>query len=92
MGRGDSRIDGPVQVEAETRLRDVQALDRKLALKIEDGSAERVILLLADTRTNRAAVRAAKLQLGARFPLGQAEILAALREGRRPAGSGIVMI
>jgi len=85
-------LDGPVEVEAETRLRDIQALDRRVALKAEDGATERVILLVADTRTNRDAIRAAKLHLGARFPLGQAEILAALREGRRPAGSGIVMI
>ncbi len=87
-----SCVDGPVQIEAETRLRDIQALDRRLALKIEDGGAERVILLLADTRTNRDALRASESQLRARFPIRQFEILDTFGAGRRPAGNGIVML
>ncbi len=38
---------------------DVQALERRLALKRRDGGVEHVILLLAETRKNRRALRAA---------------------------------
>lgn len=49
----DDVIDGPgwsLPVEAETRLRDVQALHRKIALKCRDAGVDRVLLLVADTR------------------------------------------
>ena len=36
-------------VEAETRLRDLQALDRRLALKERDGGMDRLILLVLDS-------------------------------------------
>src|SRR5689334_882973 len=55
-------------VEAETRPTDAQALDRKLALKIRDGGVAVVILVLADTRHNRAFLRGAGRALRARFP------------------------
>lgn len=46
---------GPIVVgiEAEMRLVDVQALDRRIALKARDGGVAIVILLVADTVTNR---------------------------------------
>lgn len=53
----DASIDGPgwtVFVDAETRVRDVQALQRRTALKRRDTETDRVILLIADTRSNRA--------------------------------------
>jgi transcriptional regulator with XRE-family HTH domain len=42
-----------VPVDAETRLRDVQALARRTALKRRDDGAEIMVLLVAGTRTNR---------------------------------------
>lgn len=48
-----------VGVEAETRVRDAQALQRKLMLKRRDGGVDHVILLLADTRHNRTFLRSA---------------------------------
>ena len=44
-------------VEAETRLDDVQAVVRRLRAKQRDLGTERAILLLADSRHNRDAVR-----------------------------------
>ena len=46
-----------IGVEAETRARDEQELERRLSLKRRDGGVDHVILLLADTRSNRLFVR-----------------------------------
>jgi hypothetical protein len=55
-------IRGPgwqVAAEAETVLADIQAAERKIALKQRDGGIDHVILLVADTRRNRRALAAA---------------------------------
>ena len=46
-----------IGVEVETRIRDLQAIERRLALKKRDGAVASVLLLLADTRWNRSMVR-----------------------------------
>lgn len=79
-------------VEAETRVTDGQSLERKLKIKRRDGGIENVILLVADTRTNRAAIGSIGPGLAADFPLGPRPILQALAEGRDPRGSGIVTL
>lgn len=76
--------------ECETRLGDTQATCRRAALKQRDGHLAAIILVLSDTRHNRAAVRAEGATLRATFPLDSREILAALRAGRSPAGNGIL--
>lgn len=81
-----------VPVDAETRLRDIQALARREALKRRDDGAETMILLVADTRHNRQVVRLAKPDLVADFPVTGAAILAALSKAERPTGSGIVFL
>lgn len=77
-------------VEAETVLADLQALERRLALKVRDGQLDGLVLLVAMTRGNRRALAAADAAL-AGFPTPGRTILAALRAGRRPPGSGIVV-
>jgi len=79
-------------VEAETRISDAQALARKLSLKRRDGRIERVVLLIADTRRNRAALISWRETLRSDFPLDSREILRALQEGRHPPDSGIVVL
>jgi transcriptional regulator with XRE-family HTH domain len=82
-----------IAVEAETRPRDVQELQRRLASKHrDDPSISSVILLLSDTRHNRAVVRDHGEALRAGLPLPASAILAALGAGRDPVGSGIVLI
>ena len=52
----DAVIEGPgwrLGVEAETRLVDVQSLERRVALKERDGDVSAVILLVNDTAHNR---------------------------------------
>ena len=82
-----------IAVEAETRPRDIQALQRRVALKRrDDPGIGAVVLLLADTRHNRELVRDHGDALQTDLPLGSAALLAALGEGRQPAGSGFVLV
>jgi transcriptional regulator with XRE-family HTH domain len=79
-------------IDAETRLRDVQALARREALKRRDDGGEIMILLVADTRHNRQVVRLAKPDLVGDFPTPGTVVLAALSRAERPTGSGIVFL
>jgi hypothetical protein len=79
-------------VDAETRLQDVQALLRRLALKVRDSGIEHVLLVLAETRANRYALAHADPILAATFPVSPKRALAALAAGRYPGGSAIVFL
>ena len=93
MGRrAASRDADRCKLEAETVLADIQALDRRIGLKMEDDDVDRVILLVADTRRNRDVLRSQPSLLRSRFPLDSGLILAALRAGRLPERSGILVL
>lgn len=81
-----------IGVEAETRPNDVQALDRKLALKERDGDVDRVILLLSDTRHNRAFLHGPGASLRTRFPLDGRRALLHLAAGTDPGSNAIVLL
>ncbi len=81
-----------IGVEAETRLRDAQAVLRRIALKKRDSNIDVVILLLADSRTNRAAARDAETSLRAMFPTPPREALRALRQGSIPRASALLIL
>jgi transcriptional regulator with XRE-family HTH domain len=87
FGAGD-----PVGVEAETRLSDIQALERRVALKARDGGVSRVILVVAATRGNRLALREAGPSLELAFPVPRRMALKALTAGRDPGGSAVILI
>ena len=78
-------------VEAETVLSDVQAVERRLALKRRDGGVEHVLLLVADTPRNRRA-RAAAPAAFADLAGSPRDVLAALRAGRDPGTSAAVFL
>ena len=80
-----------IGVEGETALDDVQAVERRLALKQRDSDVDHVILLIADTRRNRRALAATPASFGD-LPLRTRDMLAALRAGRDPGRSGIVVL
>jgi hypothetical protein len=80
------------RVEAETRIADAQALERRLNLKRRDDPAGHLILLVSDTRTNRRAVATMEQGLDLGFPLRTRAILATLGAGNDPGGSGIVIL
>lgn len=79
-----------IPVEAETRPRDAQALDRQIALKLRDAGFDDVILLLLNSAHNRRLV--ASGALGARFAIDGRSALARLAEGRDPGGSAVVLL
>ena len=90
----DVVINGPAVdalVEAETRLDDLQALERRVRIKQRDLRIRRVILLVADTRHNRSVLTAHR-ELAERFPITMRACLAALRAGRDPGGDSIVLL
>lgn len=81
-----------IGVEAEARIRDVQALDRRIALKRRDGGVDIVVLLVANTVSNRRMLALHREALRSSFPLDTRRVMAALRMGRAPTASGIVVL
>jgi hypothetical protein len=74
------------------RLTDAQAQVRSAILKQEVARIERIVLVLAETRHNRAALEdAAATVLGA-FPTSPREVLGALRTGWLPRANGIFLV
>lgn len=98
--RGDLRAwDGVIDgtgwwrpVELESRIRDVQALQRRIRLKCRDGNAPFVLLVVADTRHNRRVLRAAADELSEMFPIRSRDALATLRAGRAPVAGAILLL
>jgi len=85
---------GPARigVEAEVRLGDVQAIDRRTQLKKRDAGLDRMILLVADTRTNRRVLSQHREALRGTYPLDSKATLAALARGDVPPEDGIVVL
>ena len=90
----DVRLDGPgsIGIDAETRLHDIQALQRRCETKWRDSGVDRVVLLVASTRHNRRVLAEHREALRSTFPADTPEILAALRRGRLPGSNGIVVL
>ena len=78
--------------EAETKVNDIQAMERKLALKLRDGEVDVLIVIVADTVANRDALDRHREELRALLPLDTREILRCLRVGRLPSASGLMVI
>jgi transcriptional regulator with XRE-family HTH domain len=79
-------------VEAETRPRDRQALERRLALKLRDGAVASMSLLLLDSRHNRDFVRANSDVLSERFPVPGRRTIELLRAGVNPGGNSVILL
>lgn len=91
----DARVLVPgarIGIEAETRARDAQGLQRRLALKRRDGGVDHVVLLLADTRHNRTFMRAAGSGFMADFPVPGQVAMVRLSAGQDPLGSAVVLL
>jgi hypothetical protein len=82
---------GTVLVEAETRVSDIQAVERKAALKQRDVGANSLILLLADTPNNRKVLEL-YLELHERFPVGTRKCLSAVGRGEDPGGDCLILL
>jgi hypothetical protein len=88
VGAGDWRI----AVEAEVRLRDIQAIERRVGLKQRDGSMGVVVLLVANTRHNRTVVRSLGSALAGSFPLPGRRSLELLAAGVNPGTNAVVLL
>jgi hypothetical protein len=76
---------------AETVLDDIQALERRLALKVRDGGVDGIILVIADTPRNRRALASAPGSFSA-FNRNARRVLSALATGRDPGGSSLILL
>jgi len=81
-----------IGVEAEAKLGDVQAIDRRAQLKRRDARLDGLILLVADTRGNRDVLARHREALRASYALDTKQVLSALAKGEVPAGDGIVVL
>ena len=79
-------------IEAEMRPLDLQALERRLALKQRDGGVDHVALLLPNTPDNRRFVRANEAALRHRFPLAGARAVELLAAGVEPPGDALILL
>jgi transcriptional regulator with XRE-family HTH domain len=80
-----------IGVEAETHIRDAQAVARRLALKQRDGAVDHAILLLSDTRWHRELVRDSPTALFG-DSISARSVLRALKDGRCPIGNAVVLL
>jgi transcriptional regulator with XRE-family HTH domain len=91
----DARISNAqtsIVVEAITRLVDVQAQLRAAQLKRRDLQAQRLVLLVSATSTNRTAMRAAGPMLRETLPVQTWAALRALAAGRDPGGDALIVL
>ena len=81
-----------IAVEVITRLADLQAQIRAARLKARDIGAGRLILVVAGTHANRAALRTVRRSLLESFDTDTRRILGDLAAGRDPGRDGIVIL
>lgn len=81
-----------IAVEVITRLADLQAQIRAAQIKARDIGATRLLLVVAGTRANRAALTAARPSLVDAFDTDTRRILADLARGADPGRDGIVVL
>ena len=81
-----------IAVEVITRLADVQAQIRAARLKARDIGAGRLILVVAGTHANRAALGTVRASLVESFDTDTRRILGELAAGRDPGRDGVVIL
>jgi hypothetical protein len=85
---GDQRVG----VELETRIRDIQALARRIHQRERDGGVSAILIVLADSATNRRMADELREALGVDYSTSPRAILAALRTSRPLPGSGVILV
>ena len=81
-----------IAIEAETRVRDVQALLRRVQLKLRDGRVDRLVVVVRATRANRAAIEVAAPLLRDALPAGSRACLRALAHAEDPGANGLLFV
>jgi transcriptional regulator with XRE-family HTH domain len=80
-----------IGIECEVRPTDWQELDRRIHRKKRDGAVDHVILLLPNTRSNRAFIRDHSLAINASFPVPGRAAIEALGAGLDPGGDALIL-
>jgi hypothetical protein len=78
--------------EGETRLGDLQGLERRLRLKLRDGAVDVLIVIVADTVTNRRVLEVHREGLRSLLPLDGRQVLASLGAGGLPDRNGLIVL
>lgn len=79
--------------EAESRIGDLQATERRILLKQrDDATIDHVFMVVAATRANRRALALGREGLRGNFPLDTREALASLARGRCPGANGLLIL
>jgi len=81
-----------VGVEAETRLRDVQELARRIRQRELHGGVDAILMIMSDSAHNRHHVDELLAVLGPDFGTPATDLLAALKAGEPLPGSGVLLI
>ncbi|MDQ3937322.1 MAG: helix-turn-helix transcriptional regulator [Chloroflexota bacterium] len=79
-------------VEAETRIRDMQRLVRRIHQRERHGGVDEIIVLLSDSQVNRRLAPDLRMALGERFATTPRQLLRVLRSGTLPPGSGVLLM
>lgn len=84
---------GRIGLEIESVLEDIQALQRRVALKLRDDPSIRLaILVIPRTRHNRHVLAEHRPALMTDFPLQPDSVIAAVTAGLVPAANGILLL
>lgn len=81
-----------IGIEAETRIRDVQALVRRMRDRAHAGGADVILIVLSDSAHNRQLVDQLRAALGEDFSTPQSALLQAIRNGTQLRASGVVLL
>jgi len=81
-----------IGVEAETRLRDMQAFVRRIHQREANGGVDIVLVVLSASAFNRSLAADLRLALGDRYATQPRALLRALRRGLPLSGSGVILI
>lgn len=95
MRAWDAVIDGKgwsVGVEAETRLGDLQALSRRIALKRRDGNVDVVVLLVNETTHNRRLLALEGVDIATQFTGTTRNTLRCLGGATRPRADALIVL
>jgi len=79
-------------IEAETRLRELEELVRRIRQRELHGGVDEVLIVLSKSAHNRSHVSALRSALGASYSTLPRELLTALRAGRPLPGSGVILL
>ena len=79
-------------VEAETRIRDMQALIRRMRERAAQGGVDEFLLVLSDSHHNRDLLEQLRQGLGQEFSEPQPALVRALSSGTPLASSGVILL